>query len=248
MESTTARIGLSVATPDRTRAFWSNVDGEFAQASAIKILILWELHRAAAAGELSLEETIAVDPQNGAGGCGVLQQFRSGVSRVALADLAILMIVLSDNVATNLLIDRLGMHEVNQLAEGLGLEHTRLRRRMMDFVARSEGRENTGSPGDAVGTMTILADREEENDPVATAVLQTLRLTKESPVTAALPKSVRLATKPGMLEGLRTEWSFVETADGVRYAMALMADGASDSDLEPLFRALADAIHTHMTV
>lgn len=248
LESTGARVGMAVASTDESRSFGVGVNEPFTQASAIKIPILWELHRAAAANELSLRETLPIQPNDGAGGCGLLQNFLPGASQIALGDLAVMMIVLSDNVATNQLIERVGRESVNRLLEGFRLEETRLRRKMMDTKARREGRENTSSPGEALFLMGYLHERERAADPVATAVLQTLRLKKESPVTKALPTDVHLATKPGMLEGLRTEWSHVENDDGVSYAMALMADGASDSELESLFEALAHEIHGHMTI
>lgn len=248
LESTPARVGLAVAYADGTPAYAYRETESFTQASAIKIPILWELHRAAAAGELSLDETLPIDPTNGVGGCGVLQSFSSPQTRVALSDLAVLMMVLSDNVATNLLIDRVGLDAVNALMDAHGAGATRLRRKMMDQVARDAGRENVSTPDDAVRLMLRLSTAEHTADPVAQAVLKTLRMKKESPVTSAIYGDVsHLATKPGMLDGLRTEWSLVEPTAGPRYAIALMADGADDKVLEPLFRELASAIHEQLT-
>lgn len=245
IDSNHARVGLSVIDLKSGSGFGVNEDEVFAQASAIKIPILWTLHRLAAKGELSLDQTLPIDPTNGSGGCGVLQNFASRNTQVALGDLAVLMIVLSDNVATNLLIDRLGFEAVNGLLGSLGSAETRLRRKMIDQAARNAGRENTSTPAEAARLMQQLDADNKRSDPVAAAVLKTLRLKKTSPVTAALPEDTRLATKPGMLGNLRTEWSLVETDDSA-YAMTLMADGADDSELEPLFRNLAAAIHEVM--
>jgi beta-lactamase class A len=234
-QSTPARLGLAVESLDGGWGYSLLGDEVFAQASAIKIPILWELHRQAARGDLLLEETVAVDPSNGAGGCGILQNFSPGASRMALADLGVAMIVLSDNVATNLLIDRLGFDAVNGLLDEMGARATRLRRKMIDFQARQAGRENTSTPAEAVRLMRRLYDEEASGDAAAVAMLRVLRLRKESPVTAVLPNDTRLATKPGMLEKLRTEWSIVER-DGVDYAMAIMVDGADDILLDALVR------------
>jgi beta-lactamase class A len=240
-QSTPARVGLAVESLDGTWGFVLRPDEVFTQASAIKIPILWELHRQAAAGELSLAERLTVDPANGAGGCGLLQHFLPGASQMSLGDLGVAMILLSDNVATNLLIDRLGFDPVNALLAGIGVAQTRLRRKMIDLEARKAGRENTSTPAEAVRLMRRLHDDETTSDPVAAAVLKVLRIRKRSPVVTALPKEMVVATKPGMLDGLRTEWSIVEH-HGVDYAQALMSDGAPDSVLEPLFRQLATAI------
>ena len=239
-----ARVGLAAASLNGEIAFAVRATELFTQASAIKIPVLWELYRAGDAGELSLDEALPVDAANGAGGCGVLQHF-GAVSRLTLGDLAVLMIVLSDNVATNLLIDRVGIEPVNRLLEGHRAAETRLRRKMMDAAARAAGRENTSTPAEAIALMRRLHELSSGADAAASATLATLRLKKESPVTAAIGKDATLATKPGALDGLRTEWSLVETADG-GYTMALMADGAEDTVLEPLFRDLAGAVHRAM--
>ena len=76
-----------------------------------------------------------------------------GVTRITLRDLATMMVAVSDNSATNVLIDRVGMENVNALMDSLGLAHTRLRRKMMDLKAASEGRENISTPAEM---MTLL--------------------------------------------------------------------------------------------
>lgn len=243
LAATRARVGLCVIHVSGAPRFAARENEVFAQASAIKAPILWTLHRMAASGELSLDETAAVDPTNGAGGCGVLQSFSSPATRIALRDLAVLMIVLSDNVATNLLIDRLGFDAVNELIADFALgDQTRLRRKMIDHAARAAGRENTATPEEAARLMLRLGELADAGDAAANATLATLRLKKDSPVTDALRGEPSLATKPGMLDGIRTEWSLVESG-GDRYAMALMADGSPDAELKPLFRDLATAIH-----
>ncbi len=250
VQTTSARVGLSVINASGAPGFGLNEGEAFAQASAIKVPILWTLHRLAVNGELSLGEALPIDPTNGAGGCGVLQRFSSPNTRVALGDLAVAMIVLSDNVATNLLIDRLGLAAINELIEEMhGEGEIFLRRKMMDQAARNEGRENTATPSSAAVLMLRLAEHVEAGDPAAIAAARVLEMKKESPVTAALGGRVQLATKPGMLQGLRTEWSIVKSVENDtlhHYAMALMADGGeSDDELQALFQNLAAAIHEH---
>ena len=78
-----------------------------------------------------------------------------GVTRITLRDLATMMVAVSDNSATNVLIDRVGMENVNALMDSLGLTHTRLRRKMMDLKAAGEGRENISTPAEM---MALLED------------------------------------------------------------------------------------------
>ena len=77
-------------------------------ASVIKIPILIEAFRQQRDGLLSMEETVSVRPEMKMPSCGALTYLHDGLT-VTLRDLCVLMIILSDNTATNLLIDRLGM-------------------------------------------------------------------------------------------------------------------------------------------
>lgn len=249
-----------------SQALWTgnrfayNENEVFAQASAIKIPILWHLESQAASGLLSLDERLVVDPTNGAGGCGILQRFSHGGSQLSLTDLAMLMITQSDNVATNLLIDRLTPEAINQQLEELGLVETRLRRHMMDFEARDSGQENTSTPAEALQLLLEIDRRSKPSDrttgnivtekEAATKVLETLRLKKESPFTAALPTTATFANKPGMLKGLRTEWAIVSdtTQNGqpIEYAVAIMLesdDSYDDSQLKQDISEIGSLIH-----
>src|SRR5207244_3610910 len=118
----------------------------FPQASSIKITVLMELLRQAQAGRLKLDDRVAIKQVQMVGGSGVLQFFGDASSAISLRDLAVLMIVLSDNTATNILIDQVRMANVNDTLAHLGLAQTRLQRRMIDTAAQRAGRENLSTP------------------------------------------------------------------------------------------------------
>ena len=75
------------------------------------------------------------------GGSGVIQHFADGSSQLSLEDLAVLAITLSDNTATNILIDAPGMDAVNRTLRDLGLRETKLQRQMIQPA--SEGRRSS---------------------------------------------------------------------------------------------------------
>lgn len=116
-------------------------------ASVIKLPILVEAMRQIDAGEANPDERFIVTGEQKMPSCGALSYMHDGLA-VTLTDLATLMIILSDNTATNLLIDRLGMENVNRTAGALGLEQTCLRRRLFDAEASARGIENTVSARD----------------------------------------------------------------------------------------------------
>src|SRR5689334_22625924 len=146
---------LAVAVKDLTSGeeFLLHGDEVMPQASSIKITVLAELYRQAQAGKLKLTDEYVVRKEDLVPGSDIMLGLTPGVTRVTLRDLATFMVAVSDNSATNVLIDRIGVENVNSMLESLGLHTTRLRRKMMDLKAASEGRENVSSPREM---MTLL--------------------------------------------------------------------------------------------
>ena len=117
-------------------------DTPLVAASVIKLPILVEAFRQARDGLLSMDETFSIRPEQKMPSCGALTYLHDGLT-VTLRDLCVLMIIVSDNTATNILIERLGMENVNATMRGLSLEKTTLRRLLFDAEAASRGLENT---------------------------------------------------------------------------------------------------------
>ncbi len=111
-------------------------------ASVIKLPIFLETLRLAEGGILSLDEEILCREEDKVGGCGALKAF-PGEFDVPLRTLAELMITISDNTATNLIIDRVGLPELQRGFEAAGLIVTRLRRKLYDAQASAMGLQNT---------------------------------------------------------------------------------------------------------
>ncbi len=113
----------------------------FPAASTIKLAIMAALLEGAAAGALQLENMMELTETMKTGGDGILQSMESG-RRFTLDELLEWMIVVSDNTAANIFIDLLGMESINHTIKNMGLRDTSLQRKMMDFDAAAEGREN----------------------------------------------------------------------------------------------------------
>lgn len=129
-----------------------NEEAIFPAASIIKLSILWELFKRIDGGEIDLKDEFVLEDSHKVGGFGILKELHSGLS-FTIKDLACLMIVLSDNVATNILIDILGMDRINASIKKNGMKDTSLKRKMMDAEAKEKGLDNYTSPRD---TSTIL--------------------------------------------------------------------------------------------
>ena len=102
-------------------------DRRFPTASAIKTAILVEAHHQIAAGRLRKDQEVTLAEDAKVGGSGVLHSMHAG-SRWTVADLLYLMIALSDNTATNMLVGLVGTKNVVARMEALGLRETRLYR------------------------------------------------------------------------------------------------------------------------
>lgn len=135
------RWGIVIVDQSTGDKLAMNPDMVFPAASMIKVPIMYEIMRQVAAGRLALDEPRVVTGDYKIGGAGILKELRAGLT-MTIRELVTLMIILSDNMATNMLIDLAGMDAINQTMAGLGLKSTVLRRRMMDFQAARAGREN----------------------------------------------------------------------------------------------------------
>ena len=119
-------------------------DQPFPTASTIKLAILYELLKQGEEGKLSLDKPALLERSQVVGGSGVLQHLSGPM--LSLGDHAALMIILSDNTATNVVIDAVGMANVKARMKALGLGDILLRRKMMDAAAVRRGDENVASP------------------------------------------------------------------------------------------------------
>lgn len=145
---------MGVAIKDLTTGEEIPVNAQltFPTGSSIKIPVLIELHKQAAEGKYKLTDPRRIERKDQIGGSGVIVNFGDGTSQLSLRDLAVLMIVLSDNTATNMLIDQTGMANVNRTLDELELKDIRLRRKMIDTAASARGDENIATPTAAMHT------------------------------------------------------------------------------------------------
>lgn len=206
---------MGVAALDLTSGeqFGINDSLVFPQGSAIKIPILLEVYKQVAEGRLQLTDTRRVAKKDQVGGAGVLMAFGDGTSQLSLRDLCVLMVVLSDNTAANILIDVVGMEHINRTMASLGLKHTRVQRTMMDKAARGRGEENLSTPAEAARLMEILYRCEILDQAACDDILSILKIDKPGTLKRPLPADIPVAFKPGEIPGARAEWAIVYLAE-----------------------------------
>jgi len=180
-------------------------DEVFPTASSIKVAVLVELYRQAQDGKLKLTDIYVVQKPDIVPDSSIMEGLTPGVTKITLRDLATMMVAVSDNSATNVLIDRVGMENVNAMLDSLGLTHTRLRRKMMDLKAASEGRENIATPRELGSLLELVYRGKVLNKENADDLFTVLSTHKSSWIPRDLPEDLKIANKPGELEGVRND-------------------------------------------
>jgi beta-lactamase class A len=202
-------MGLAVKDLTSGEEFFINADEIMPQASSIKIAVLANLYLQTQQGKLKLSDEYVVRKEDLVPGSDIMLGLTPGVTHLTLRDLATMMIAVSDNSATNVLIDRTGPDKVNAMLEGLGLHGTRLRRKMMDLKAAGEGRENVSTPREMMTLLETVYRGKLLNREMTEDFLKMLSTHKESALLQGLPDDAVAANKPGELEAVRNDSGIV---------------------------------------
>jgi beta-lactamase class A len=194
----------------------------FTQASAIKIPILMEVYKQAYEKKFALSDIRPVLPSNTVAGSGILNAMVDPVN-LSIRNLCVLMIGLSDNSATNTLIELVGMKNVNNTMISLGFSDTKLQRKMIDQPASLRNEENLSTPAEAVGIMKLLYDGKFIDRTTSEEILSILKKNpiENSKIANGIPGNVKLAFKPGGMGGVSTEWAIVYLSNRP-YAITIM--------------------------
>lgn len=248
VESFTGVAGLCVKDLTYGHQVAVNADEEFPTASTIKAPILAQLFRLAEAGQLDLSRKVTLTPELMVPGSGVLTYF-DDVEELTVRDIAVLMIIVSDNTATNLCIDWATMEGTNALMRELGIARTTLRRKMQDHARVAQGEENLATPAEFVQFYEALHTGRGLSPHVCEETLKVLKKRKRSHLAQGLPADVVLAGKPGAMDNVRTDAGIVYLKHRP-YAICIMTKyGMTEPARQEGFLAeVTRTVHQHMSV
>jgi beta-lactamase class A len=226
--------GVSLIGPDG--ATWHYLgDRIFNPASTLKIPVMVEIYRKIDAGELHLDDPWTLTDDERVGGSGVLNQMRSGVA-LTLYDLIYLMISISDNLATDVLINKAGVEAINRTTADLGMRNSRLGGTLREAFA---GAPELGraTPNDYAGAITAILDGKaasEESCKAMTAMLETQqnrrRIARYLPAPVPLSESLRWGSKTGTTRGVCNEAGFIIGPNG-RLIIAVYTENYADTNV-----------------
>ena len=215
-------------------------------ASTIKLVIMAELMARVAAGALSLDQKITVTPEMKPGGDGILKELEPGHS-FSLREIMTLMIIVSDNQATNILIDLLGMAAINDRAKAMGLSNSVLGRKMMDSEARKQGRDNFISANDMASILRAIYDGSLIDAEASKTMLDILlRQQQSGRLQLYLPEEVPVAHKCGDLDYLENDGGIVYVDDHPYILVVLTSSMPSNKEGREVIGHLSKLVYDHI--
>lgn len=245
VDTFSGHVGIAFQNFQTAESYTLNATTAFAAASLIKLPLLVHSLSEVARGRLDLDKRYLLRDGDRVGGAGILHVLAGGLEPT-LHDLLTLMIVVSDNSATNLVIDILGVDAANAFIYNLGLAQTRLVGKLQlpepqQNEAQRRGLRNTTCAADMLGLLTRLERRELVPDALSSAALAILKkqqfteaLARYLPTDADLhaeshTEHVVVASKSGCLRGLWHDAGLVySTAGTPLYSLVVMTEGSSD--------------------
>lgn len=233
LEKLPGRIGLYYKDIITGKSFGFNESEAFLAASVIKLPILAVVLNEINKGNLRSDDSLILSTHDKVPGCGALFHMHSGID-VTIKDLYNLMIVLSDNTATNMLIRALGVSNINSNMDKLGLKTTKLNRLLFDYEKHKQGIENYFSPME-IGEMLESVYRKnlisEDASLEIEGILKLQQINHKIPYL--LPDEIEIAHKTGEDEGITNDVGIVYSKNPF-----ILCFAANDTDVVQAEEAL----------
>lgn len=209
----------------------------FSTASTIKLSILYEVWLGAREGRWRLDDTLTLTQANKAQGSGVLQDLTNGLS-LPVRDTAVLMTVISDNTATNMLIDLCSIERINQSMIDLGIVGMRLNKKI---GAAPELPLGEATPASMARLLELIVTRQVLSPEACEEIIEILKRQrfKENTtrfIAAAESESgepeVQVASKSGWVRGVRNDVAII-WAPRATYVISMFSGGCRDRRYHP---------------
>lgn len=248
IDSSPSLTGLMAVDLTNGESISINADLIFTQASAIKIPILMEVYKQAHEKKFELSDIRPLSASNTVAGSGILNAMVDPV-HLSIRNFCMLMIGLSDNSATNTLIELVGMKNVSNTMQSLGFVNTRLQRKMIDQQASLRNEENVSTPAEAVRIMKLLHEGKFIDKATSEDVLSILKKNpiENSKIASGVPANVKLAFKTGGMGGVSTEWAIVYLQNRP-YAIAIMENYKTAASPSNIFSLLSKRVFDHFSM
>jgi beta-lactamase class A len=235
------KVWIYAKNLDTGKEFSLRSDEQVRTASTIKVPIMAETFRQVASGKLNWADEIILTKEKKVGGSGILHEF-SDNTKIDLKTALHLMIVLSDNTATNLVLDKVTADSVNAFMDELGLKKTRSLRKVFgggdSKILTSDERMKlfglgVSSPKDMVKLLEMIERGELVSREASAEMIAILKRQQyKDGIGRNLPDTVPSASKSGSLDRLRSDVGIIYTRRG-RIALAITVDDMAEVNYLP---------------
>ncbi|HEV2131116.1 MAG TPA: serine hydrolase [Longimicrobiaceae bacterium] len=244
------------------REFSHNGDEWFHAASTIKVPVLVGLFGAIETGELTPDSRVhvrnrflsSVDgvPYRIEAGRDANSQVHAHIGKtMRIADLARHMIVTSSNLATNLLIDLVGIEEMQRTLQELGATGIELRRGVEDERAFQEGINNRVTANGLVRVLRLIEEEQAISRDASERMLDILHQQEfRSGIPAGLPEEARVANKSGEISTVAHDTGLIYLPKRKPYALAILTEwsASATSGRRETLAKISRAVYQHLTV
>jgi len=229
--------GITIVDLGAGWEFSHNKAALFPSASLAKIPLMAACFLAAEQGKVKLERTIALKSSDKLTGSGVLKDMPAGTA-FSVQRLIGLMMYDSDNTATNIITNLLGIDYVNSACSAFGLRDTRLSRRIADYRLRDQGIENYTTAQDMALLLTKIYRKELGSRNISDQCIAILKLTRMNDrIPKYLPPEITVAHKTGLERGVCHDAGIVFTRTGDFIIVVLTKHAHANSNLSKEFIA-----------
>jgi len=239
------KVWIYAKNLDTGKNYALHADEQVRTASTIKLPIMTETFHQIAQGKINWTDEIILTKEKKQGGSGILFEF-SDNTKLDLKTAVNLMIVVSDNTATNLVLDKVGTDNVNDFMDALGLKQTRSLRKVFgggEAKVSSDARLKlfglgVSSPRDMVKLLEMLEKGEIVSPEASADMLAILKRQQfKDGIGRGLLDTTPSASKSGSLDRLRSDVGIVYTRRG-RIVMAITVDDMETVQYVPDNRGL----------
>lgn len=235
-----AQVAVCVHMLDGSGSFEINGDASMESASMIKLLVLAEYLDEVDTGEVSPTEAYELDSDDVVGGSGTMQDDRPGTA-YSLGEVASRMVSVSDNVATNVLIDRMGLADVQEKAAELSLDGTSLVHKLMS-TDNDDDLSNTISANDAALILGRIACGTLASDEACDqAENYLLAQDDDEGLVEGLPDGVAFGHKTGTLDDARHDGGIVYAENP--YVIVVLTQNIGYDDANDLMEEISAAVY-----
>jgi beta-lactamase class A len=234
------KVAIAVKHLETGESYYLNADEPMPTASLIKVAVLIEAYLQADEGKIKLTDSVTLHDEDKVPGSGVLTDHFSDGATFPLRDAVRLMIAFSDNTATNLVLDRVGVAAVDKRMDSWGLPNTKINAKVFRGSSTSVDPERTKRFGlgsttarEMTGLFEQLAAGERLRPALKQVVLGHLKKNQDKDkFTSLLPPETVVAHKDGAVSDARTDAGIVYTPGGL-VAICVLTNDNEDQRWRP---------------